>query len=115
MLGGSVCEMFLHRLRNLRRRDFPVTVRQCKYFVSGRLDRTGLMDIDMAACCTERSLIRAKRRIDHGKIRLCSAYNKMYGSIFLFAEFLNDLCRLRAVRILAVSYGLLHICLQKLM
>ena len=105
-----IVPMYLICLTYLRRRYLAVLARKRQYLMPRRLDRSCLMDINMACRRCDRSLIRADRA-DHRKISLSSAHEKVYVNIRAAAQLLDLLSRTVAERVIPIPRRLFKISL----
>ena len=81
--------------------------------MSGRLDRSGLMDIDMPGIRRDHTLMRPQNRRDHGRIRLRAAHKELHLCIFLRTECADLHPRSLTINILPITRRLLQIRLHQ--
>ena len=94
---------------HLRGGELAVVVRDPQHLVAGGLHRAGLVDIDVSGIRPQRPLVGAQRRVDHRQIGLGAAHQEVNVNV-LPAAFCPDFGRgSRAVFVLAIAQGLLHV------
>ncbi len=86
---------------------------QCQNLVSVRLDRAGLMDIDVAAVRRDHALIHPKEGIDHRRIALGAAEEKIDLRVRGGAGQADPLPRRLGKGILPIARFALEIALRK--
>lgn len=109
VLMRGVGAVGLHRGAHLRGADFPLVTRQRQNLMACGLHRAGFMAVDMAGVRAQHTLKRPERRGDHRQIGLRAARDKVHRRIWPAALFPDDCARAFAVRVLAVSGGLLPV------
>ena len=78
--------------------------------VSRRLDRSRLVDVDMAALGGDHALVGAQRGGYDREVGLCAADEEMYVGVGHAAELPYVTAGRLAVRVLAVTRRLFHVC-----
>ena len=113
VLQPFVVEMAAIHLLNQLWRDFSIDAWHGDYFVSCRLDGTGLMHGDVSGFHTYHSLVWTQNGGYDGFVCLCAADEKMHIGIGGIADASDNLACILAVAVFAVSGGLLHVGLCK--
>ena len=113
MLGGAVGAVGMNRLCHLLCGDFSVLMGHPKHLMSRGFHGSGFMDIDVGSVRAKGTLMWAQSGINHRQICLGSAHEEMDGNILPAALFPYFGSRSRAVLVLTVAQGLLHVGLHQ--
>ena len=113
MLEAGICPMRMNHCRNLLSGDFAVVRRQPQHLMSGCLNCTGFVNIDMGAFRTNDPLMGPQRSRNHRQVGLCAANQKMHRQILISANCTNLPGSFSAISILTITRCLLHIGLYQ--
>ena len=109
MLVVGVAEMVDYGVVDLCGSDLAVGRGEREYLVAAMLHGPGLVDVDMRRFGAEDTLVRLENGRDDGGVGLRAADQEVNVGVQAAAGAPDEFARLRAVLVLAVSYGLDHI------
>ena len=109
VLVAGVGAVLLHGLANLAGGDFAVLAGQSQALVTGGLDGTGLMHVDVAGIRAEHALPRFECRRDNCQVCLRCTDKKMHIGVWRVAQLFDLRSGLGAVFVLTIAGGLVKI------
>ena len=105
-------ESFQQR-NKLFRNDLSIMFGERHDLMASELNRTGFVDVDMAALCTDNALIRGQIRVDHSGIGLSTAGEEKHVSVGAGAGLTNLRLGALTEAVVAVAHFHIHIRLHK--